>query len=70
MPRSFKLGGRVADANRAVLRRNRHAVLGAARPQVMMRKADGWQTLATTPVAQPIDLAAWDDSLRSPNVAE
>ena len=26
--------------------------------QIMMRKVDGWQTLATAPVAQPIDLAA------------
>jgi putative transposase len=26
--------------------------------QIMMRKVDGWQALATSPVAQPIDLAA------------
>ena len=26
--------------------------------QTMMRKVDGWQTLATQPIAQPIDLAA------------
>ena len=26
--------------------------------QIMMRKVDGWQMLATSPVAQPIDLAA------------
>ncbi|MGB8525313.1 MAG: hypothetical protein WCD75_00415, partial [Rhodoplanes sp.] len=26
--------------------------------QIMMRKVDGWQTLATSRVAQPIDLAA------------
>ena len=26
--------------------------------QINMRKVDGWQTLATTPLAQPIDLAA------------
>jgi len=26
--------------------------------QIMMRKVDGWQTLATAPIAQPIDLAA------------
>jgi putative transposase len=26
--------------------------------QISMRKVDGWQTLATTPLAQPIDLAA------------
>jgi hypothetical protein len=25
---------------------------------IMMRKVDGWQTLATVPAAQPIDLAA------------
>jgi transposase-like protein len=26
--------------------------------QINMRKADGWQTLATQPIVQPIDLAA------------
>ena len=26
--------------------------------QINMRKVDGWQTLATLPIAQPIDLAA------------
>jgi transposase-like protein len=26
--------------------------------QINMRKVDGWQTLATKPIAQPIDLAA------------
>jgi hypothetical protein len=26
--------------------------------QISMRKIDGWQTLATQPIAQPIDLAA------------
>ncbi|KRR09690.1 transposase [Bradyrhizobium valentinum] len=26
--------------------------------QINMRKVDGWQTLATAPIAQPIDLAA------------
>src|SRR6202035_5144584 len=26
--------------------------------QINMRKIDGWQTLATQPIAQPIDLAA------------
>ena len=26
--------------------------------QIAMRKVDGWQTLATQPIAQPIDLAA------------
>ena len=26
--------------------------------QINMRKVDGWQTLATTPIGQPIDLAA------------
>jgi putative transposase len=26
--------------------------------QIMMRKVDGWQTLATSPFAQPIDPAA------------
>ena len=26
--------------------------------QIMMRKVDGWRTLATAPIAQPIDLAA------------
>jgi hypothetical protein len=26
--------------------------------QINMRKVDGWQTLDTKPIAQPIDLAA------------
>ena len=26
--------------------------------QIMMRKVDGWRTLATSPIAQPVDLAA------------
>ena len=26
--------------------------------QINMRKVDGWQTLATQPIAQPVDLAA------------
>jgi putative transposase len=26
--------------------------------QINMRKVDGWQTLATSPIHQPIDLAA------------
>jgi putative transposase len=26
--------------------------------QINMRKVDGWQTLATSPIDQPIDLAA------------
>jgi putative transposase len=26
--------------------------------QINMRKVDGWQSLATTPINQPIDLAA------------
>jgi hypothetical protein len=26
--------------------------------QINMHKVDGWQTLATKPIAQPIDLAA------------
>jgi hypothetical protein len=26
--------------------------------QINMRKVDGWQTLATKPIDQPIDLAA------------
>jgi hypothetical protein len=30
--------------------------------QINMRKVDGWQTLATKPIDQPIDLAAWSDS--------
>lgn len=31
--------------------------------QINMRKVDGWQTLATKPIDQPIDLAAWNDTL-------
>jgi hypothetical protein len=34
-------------------------VLGAARSgQINIRKVNGWQTLATKPIDQPIDLAA------------
>jgi hypothetical protein len=33
------------------------APLGAS-GQINMRKVDGWQTLATKPIDQPIDLAA------------
>jgi hypothetical protein len=34
------------------------AILGVARSgQINMRKVDGWQTLATAPTDQPIDLA-------------
>ena len=29
--------------------------------QINMRKIDGWQTLATKPIDQPIDLAAYAD---------
>jgi putative transposase len=32
------------------------ALLASGR--INMRKVDGWKTLATTPTAQPIDLAA------------
>jgi len=34
-------------------------------PQALLKrwKLDGWQTPATRPVAQPIDLAACDDTL-------
>jgi hypothetical protein len=30
----------------------------ACSDQIRMRKVEGWQTLATKPIAQPIDLAA------------
>lgn len=30
--------------------------------QISMRKVDGWQTLATKPIDQPIDLAACNDA--------
>jgi hypothetical protein len=33
--------------------------------QISMRKVDGWQTLATKPIDQPIDLAA-SSSLSAP----
>jgi hypothetical protein len=33
--------------------------------QISMRKVDGWQTLATKPIDQPIDLAALSDSVTS-----
>src|SRR4029079_11777668 len=34
--------------------------------QINMRKVDGWQTLATKPINQPIDLAARNDIVKSP----
>src|SRR4029079_5217403 len=34
--------------------------------QINMRKVDGWQTLATRTIAQPIDLAARNDIVKSP----
>jgi putative transposase len=33
-----------------------HTLLASG--QISMRKVDGWQSLATPPAAQPIDLAA------------
>src|SRR6202022_1333399 len=36
--------------------------------QINMRKVDGWQTLATKPIDQPIDLAACNDSLMLPEI--
>jgi hypothetical protein len=33
--------------------------------QISMRKVDGWQTLATKPIDQPIDRAAWNSRLNS-----
>ena len=35
-----------------------HAVGALASGQINMRKVDGWQTRATKPIDQPIDLAA------------
>jgi Transposase, Mutator family len=37
--------------------------------QINMRKVDGWQTLATTTIDQPIDPAAWLDNLMSLEIA-
>src|SRR5262249_7285793 len=37
--------------------------------QINMRKVDGWQTLATKPIDQPIDLAACPDTLEMPEIA-
>jgi endonuclease YncB( thermonuclease family) len=34
-----------------------------------MRKVDGWQTLATSPIDQPIDLAAWSNTISFPETA-
>jgi Transposase, Mutator family len=34
--------------------------------QINMRKVDGWQTLATKPIDQPIDLAAWSTTINLP----
>jgi hypothetical protein len=48
------------DPDRAAISRHRCDVVpGAlASGQINMRKMDGWQTLATKPIDQPIDLAA------------
>ena len=48
------------NADGTALSRNcRHVVLGVlASGQINMRKVDEWQTLATTTIDQPIDLAA------------
>ena len=43
------------DADRAAIGRF-WALLASG--QINMRKIDGWQTLATKPIDQPIDLAA------------
>jgi len=37
--------------------------------QINMRKVDGWQTLATTPIDQPIDLAACSDTFKLLEIA-
>ena len=37
--------------------------------QINMRKVDSWQTLATPPNDQPIDLPARDDNFMSPETA-
>jgi hypothetical protein len=37
--------------------------------QINMRKVHGWQTLATTTIDQPIDLAAWHDNFMSLEIA-
>ena len=59
------IAGRPAHAtdqnpNRAAVRRHRLMLFWAllASGQINMRKVDGWQTLTTNPIHQPIDLAA------------
>src|SRR5207253_10108452 len=37
--------------------------------QINMRKVDGWQTLATKPIDQPIDLAAGSDTFNVSEIA-
>jgi hypothetical protein len=37
--------------------------------QINMRKVDGWQTLSTKPIDQPIDLAARNDTFMLPENA-
>ena len=51
---------RIKNADRAAISGDcRHVVLGSlASGQINMRKVGGWQTLATTTIDQPIDLAA------------
>jgi hypothetical protein len=55
------------DADRAAIGRYVWALLASG--QINMRKVDGWQTLATKPVDQPIDLAAWLANLEMPEIA-
>jgi hypothetical protein len=43
------------------------ALLASGR--INMRKVDGWQTPATSPIDQPIDLAAWSDTISCPETA-
>ena len=45
------------------------AILGVARlRQINMCKVDGWQTLVTAPIDQPVDLAPWSDGLKWPAI--
>ena len=37
--------------------------------QINMRKVDGWQTLSTKLIDQPIDLAARNDTFMLPEIA-
>jgi hypothetical protein len=60
------------DIDRTAIRRHSRDVILAllASGQINMCKVDGWHTLATAPIDQAIDLAAWLATLEMPVIAQ